>query len=266
MYPVTSQDNSPKKEIYIFSIENFDTTLKAYLKNKVELTRWENLKKAFENSSNYYASADDLVLLAKLASYIHGTNTIISIDYLNGQPHLTMQGSPVLKSRLSGFTKLSSPPIVTHIAIGTKDTISSVLKGGLITVVLVSSFRVLDLFFSAKNKHTLSKFLGAVSTDILKVGISAALSILAVKASTGLAYASTAMTAGPLILAISVGILSGYALNKIDEHYKITTNLQKAIHDMIKNKSTINEDINSIKSAIVKNLRNSGYRGAFKDE
>ncbi|MDF4870196.1 hypothetical protein P3571_15900 [Vibrio parahaemolyticus] len=127
-------------------------------------------------------------------------------------------------------------PIIANFAVGSKQVIQSIKSGTIITVVLVSSFRALEHFFSENNKTTLLSLFGTITSDIIKLGISSAIAAIAVKGISG-ATTIFALTSGPLFLAIGVSLVVGNILNHTDNKYEITQKFKLALE------KTLNESL-----------------------
>ncbi len=127
-------------------------------------------------------------------------------------------------------------PIFANFSVGSKQAIQSIKSGTIITVVLVSSFRALEHFFSENNKTTLLSLFGTITSDIIKLGISSAIAAIAVKGISG-ATTIFALTSGPLFLAIGVSLVVGNILNHIDNKYEITQKFKLALE------KTLNESL-----------------------
>ncbi|MFW1209360.1 hypothetical protein ACEV7S_11325 [Vibrio parahaemolyticus] len=127
-------------------------------------------------------------------------------------------------------------PIIANFSVGSKQAIQSIKSGTIITVVLVSSFRALEHFFSENNKTTLLSLFGTITSDIIKLGISSAIAAIAVKGISG-ATTIFALTSGPLFLAIGVSLVVGNILNHIDNKYEITQKFKLALE------KTLNESL-----------------------
>lgn len=127
-------------------------------------------------------------------------------------------------------------PIIANFAVDSKQVIQSIKSGTIITVVLVSSFRALEHFFSENNKTTLLSLFGTITSDIIKLGISSAIAAIAVKGISG-ATTIFALTSGPLFLAIGVSLVVGNILNHIDNKYEITQKFKLALE------KTLNESL-----------------------
>ncbi|MCP4343606.1 MAG: hypothetical protein GY799_33195 [Desulfobulbaceae bacterium] len=99
-------------------------------------------------------------------------------------------------------------------AIGPKGILNSVKGGAVVTLVVFSAVNIAEYFLS--DKIALHTMLGNLTSDLLKVGISATCGALA-----GLTAGSAAIVGGtaaaPLIVAIVVGMLVGEVLSGIDD-------------------------------------------------
>lgn len=129
-------------------------------------------------------------------------------------------------------------PIIANFSVDSKQAIQSIKSGTIITVVLVSSFRALEHFFSENNKTTQLSLFGAITSDIIKLGISSAIAAIAVKGISG-ATTIFSLTSGPLFLAIGVSLVVGNILNHIDNKYEITQKFKLALEK----KKTLNESL-----------------------
>lgn len=103
----------------------------------------------------------------------------------------------------------------------------SIKSGGIITVVLVTAYRVADYFLG--DKQTLSKLYGSVASDIIKIGLSS--SIAAGSAKLATLYLGSAVF---FISRTDIGnncswCISGAKLNYIDQEFSLTNKLTNAI-------------------------------------
>ncbi len=237
MYPVIQQDKtSNAKEIHILSVNTLDSLISINIKRKDIVSKWTILKDKFDNTANYYATADDLVFLSRLANNLTGAVNPVHVNYYSGQAHFVFTGTPALKIKLRVLGSRATTPIIANFAVGSKQAIQSIKSGTIITVVLVSSFRALEHFFSENNKTTLLSLFGTITSDIIKLGISSAIAAIAVKGISG-ATTIFALTSGPLFLAIGVSLVVGNILNHIDNKYEITQKFKLALE------KTLNESL-----------------------
>ena len=99
--------------------------------------------------------------------------------------------------------------------------------GGLLTIVLVTEFRVIDYFLT--DSATLNQLIGTLATDVIKVGLATGASIAAATfvASTGFVIAF-----GPLIAAIAFGVGVAMLLEYADKKFKITEKILLALDEI----------------------------------
>lgn len=104
--------------------------------------------------------------------------------------------------------------------IGKAGAIHAAKAGGILSVVLLTSYRVIDYFLT--DQATLSQLIGSLATDVVKVGIATGASIAAASAIAGLGIT---LAIGPIVAVVVVGFLTSAALTSIDERYGITNRI-----------------------------------------
>ncbi|EPA8591161.1 hypothetical protein ACQ7JZ_000729 [Vibrio parahaemolyticus] len=109
----------------------------------------------------------------------------------------------------------------------------SIKSGGIITVVLVTAYRVADYFLG--DKQTLSKLYGSVASDIIKIGLSSSIAAGSAKLATLYLGSAVFLSAGPILGIIVVGVLVGQSLNYIDQEFSLTNKLTNAIDTHMEN-------------------------------
>ncbi len=100
-------------------------------------------------------------------------------------------------------------------SLGKVGAINAAKMGGILSIVLLTTYRVADYFLT--DKSTLTKLVGYLAVDIVKVGIATGVSIAF---ATGVA-AVTTVAIGPILAVLIVGLVVTTALNFIDERYGI---------------------------------------------
>ena len=238
-YPLSERKRSDK-EVVIFSLDSFDVIVKHYIKDKIRLTRWENIKSTFENSAGYFATGQDLIFISTLANYLYGNNSTIVVKNYSGAPHIIVTGSPAIKVKIKGVAKLLPTPTVAKFAVGPEAALNSIKSGGVITIILLSSYRVVDYFLG--DKQTLSKLLGTIASDIIKVGLSSAAAAIFVNFAASVAGVTVTLSAGPILAAIVISSAVGLYLNKEDQDKGLTQKLIRSIDNYIE---SINRSIKS---------------------
>ncbi|YCO03256.1 hypothetical protein ACB087_22965 [Vibrio sp. VNB-15] len=238
-YPLSDRKRSDK-EVVIFSLDSFDVIVKHYIKDKIRLTRWENMKSTFESSAGYFATGQDLIFISNLANYLYGNNSAIVVKNYSGAPHIIVTGSPALKVKIKGVAKLLPTPTVAKFAVGPEAALNSIKSGGVITIILLSSYRVIDHFLG--DKQTLSTLLGTIASDIIKVGLSSAAAAIFVNFAASVAGVTVTLSAGPILAAIVISSAVGLYLNKEDQDRGLTQKLIRSIDTYI---DRINRNVKS---------------------
>jgi len=146
---------------------------------------------------------------------------------------------------------INNPKVVT-MGLGKAGALGAAKMGGMISIVLLSVYRVVDYFLT--DRATLSRLVGSLAVDIVKVGITTGTSIAI---AAGVA-ALTTLAIGPIIAVIVVGILVTTALNMLDTRYNITDRVVAGLDELSDNtisfinrkkrnfKNTTNEVVDSV--------------------
>jgi fructose-1,6-bisphosphatase/inositol monophosphatase family enzyme len=118
-------------------------------------------------------------------------------------------------------------------AIGTVGLNKTIKSGARVTIFLIVPLNILNYILD--DKQTMFRLLGTTATDLIKVGAGAAVaSLIATSVAT-----ITTIAAGPLVVAIAVGIATGFTLDLLDQKFGITEALVKALAEV--HDSTIGE-------------------------
>ncbi|MCP4343368.1 MAG: hypothetical protein GY799_31950, partial [Desulfobulbaceae bacterium] len=117
---------------------------------------------------------------------------------------------------------LANNPKVVDMAISKVGLNRTILSGARLTVFLVVPLNVLNYILN--DQHTMSSLIGSIATDLVKIGVSAAIASLAVMATATL----TTLAAGP----ITVGVVTAYALDALDRQFGVNKALIKALDDV----------------------------------
>ncbi len=237
---------SNQHEVFVVSIEEMDAIVSSSSKGKMPYVQnaWQKLKSKAEVGVSYYASADDLRTLSKLVGDLGGFTTKAYIKTYGGKPHIILKGQPGLRRVLTG-TKygIKNPKIIT-MGLGKSGAIHAAKSGGILSVVLLSAYRVTDYFLT--DEATLSQLIGSLATDVVKVGITTGASIAAALAFVGMGFT---VAIGPIAAVVLVGIGVSMALGALDEHYRITDRIIAGLDDIDAN---IGDRIKEIKQNLHK--------------
>ncbi len=94
MYSAIQQEKtSNTKEIHVLSVNTLDylININININRKDIVSKWIILIGKFNNTANYYATAEDLVFLSRLADNLTGTVNPVHINYYSGQEYFYLQ-------------------------------------------------------------------------------------------------------------------------------------------------------------------------------
>lgn len=217
------------QELYALSLEEFDHVFKIMAESPryaPQRSSWESLKKGVEVGANYTATGKDLGTLTKLFADLGFSGTKAYIKYYKGRPYVIFKGNPALRQIFIGTRYGLQNAKVVQMGIGRSGAVSAARGGGILTIVLVSAFRIADYILT--DQMTLNQLVGTLATDVVKIGIATGASIVA---AAGAAAVFT-VAIGPMIAAIGVGLLVSYGLSKLDNQYEITAKVIAALDEL----------------------------------
>ncbi|MBL4706587.1 MAG: hypothetical protein JKY54_18810, partial [Flavobacteriales bacterium] len=205
---------------------------------------WQKLKGKTEVGASYYASADDLRTLSKLVGDLGGYTAKAYIKTYGGKPHIILKGRPGLRRILTGTKYGIKNPKVITMGLGKAGAVNAAKSGGILSIVLLSAYRVADYFLT--DQATLSQLFGSLATDIAKVGIAVGVSIAAAT------VVSTAFTVaiGPIAAVVVVGVLTSMLLSALDKRYGITDKVIACLDEL-------GDDVNSYIQRVKDNIERS---------
>jgi hypothetical protein len=217
-------------EIYVISFEEMDkivASLPPPKRDKVKGT-WESIRGTAGVGTNYYSSSTDAVKLARLVGDLGGVSGQAYIKYYGangGKPHIVLKGRPGLRKILTGTKYGVLHPKVVSLGLGRHAAVGAAKAGGVVSLVLISGYRIVD--YALTDEATLSRLIGTLATDVVKVG-------LVVAASVGAAVAtSTAVIAvGPILAVVIVGFGLTVALEQVDQRYGLTEKVVAGLEEM----------------------------------
>ncbi len=204
-------------EIFIISFEEMDAIIKSNPNaNKASVKNaWQAIKPLAEKGAGYYTASKDAFVLAKLISDLGGVTTKATVKFYSGKPHIILTGHPGLRKVLTGTRYGLQNPKVVAMGLGQANIVKASKTGGLISIVLLTTYRVTDYFLT--DKQTLSYLIGHLATDVVKVGMSVG-ATLAVMTAVG----GATLAIGPLAVAVVVGFGASMTLDYLDSHFQLT--------------------------------------------
>lgn len=217
-YHIQNKHNSSSQcvknthELYVVSLDQ----LKALIRDRNDL--WEKYKQYFEVQTNYVAPGLDIMTATRLVSDLGVFNAKVAVKTYSGKQHIIISGRAGLRKILTGTKYGITHPKIVQLGIGRAGVINAVAEGGIITIVLLTVYRVLDFFLT--DNSTLTRLIGTIATDIVKIGIASGVTI-GLATSVGLTVGTT-MAVGPMLVVIIVGVTAAAGLNYLDTRYGIT--------------------------------------------
>ena len=226
---IKRQIQANRHEVFIVSLEQMDAVIESSAGDKGQdvKQRWQQIKSKAELAANYYPTADDIRTIAKLVGDLGAVGTQAYVKTYGGKPHIILKGSPGLRKILTGTKYGINNPKVVTMGLGKAGAIHAAKAGGLLSVVLLSSYRVVDYFLT--DQATLGQLVGTLATDVVKVGIATGASIAAASAVAG---AGLTLAIGPIVAVVVVGLLVSVALTALDERYGITDRVIAALDEV----------------------------------
>ncbi len=218
-------------EIYVVSFEEMEAIIKSSPNGSKETVQatWGEIKGKVGLGANYTASADDAFKMAKLVGDLGGIGAKAYIKNYSGKPHIILKGHAGLRRTLTGTRYGIKNPKVISMGLGKAGAISAVKQGGIITIVLLTAYRVVDYFLT--DQATLSKLVGTLATDIVKVGIATSASIGAAIMAGGM----TTIAIGPILAVLLIGIGVSMLLDYTDNQLGITNRVIAGLDELDEN-------------------------------
>ncbi|GAB2189802.1 hypothetical protein MAH1_14100 [Sessilibacter sp. MAH1] len=218
---------SNQHEIYVISFDEMDAIIRSSHKgNKPSVKEaWAKVKDAAGVGASYYASADDVVTATKLVGDLGGIGAKVYIKNYGGKPHIILKGHAGLRATLTATKYGIKNPKVISMGLGKAGAVAAAKQGGIITIVLLSAYRVIDYLLT--DQTTLSQLVGTLATDVVKVGIATAASI---GAATAMGFFTFAV--GPILSVIAVGIGVSMLLEYTDAKLGITNRVIAGLDEL----------------------------------
>ncbi|ASA56150.1 hypothetical protein [Vibrio gazogenes] len=218
---------SNQHEIYVISFEEMDNIVKSspHAYSKTVKDTWKKLRDRVGDGTNWYATADDSLTLVKLISDLGGIGTKAYVKTYGGKPHIILKGNPRLRTVLTGTKYGVKNAKVVTMGLGKAAAISGAKVGGVVSIILMSLYRIADYVLT--DEITLSRLIGSLATDVVKIGIVTGASIVAAYGAGLLSFAI-----GPLAAVVFIGFVGNIALTYIDNRYHITDRVVEVLDEM----------------------------------
>lgn len=152
-----------------------------------------------------------------------GINGKVVFKQVNGKQYAIIKGLAGTRSIFTGTRYLARNPKVIDMAVGKMGANRAIVSGARLTIFLVVPLNILNHILS--DSQTMSQLIGTTATDLVKVGAASAIASLAATTVATL----TTLAAGPIVVAIVVGIATAMALDALDQKFGVTNALIKAL-------------------------------------
>ncbi|HCE2178160.1 TPA: hypothetical protein NGT44_001705 [Vibrio parahaemolyticus] len=240
-------------------MNEFDKLVSRFIPSHEQI-RWNNLKDKLEFVANYYATADDLAYLGRVAIALSGSAAPIAVERYGGFNHIVIKGPPSLQRKVMALSGKLSPPMVVSFAIGKEKALQTIKQGAIVTVIFVTSYRITEYFFKGSNKRVLAKLFGVIASDMIKVGLAALFTSITLK--TMISVGVIAAGGSAALFVVFVGVVASFATSKIDEEYNLTERFQKKIVSILSQKEErdkweMEDKINQYRA--IQSFKNSGF-------
>jgi hypothetical protein len=210
--------NKNQYTLDILSVED----LMAGWEEKTGKSRQEILFDNATLAANHVSPTIDATVAAKLVKDLGFSGEVI-IKTVKGKQYAIFKGLPGTRSIFTGTRYLADNAKVVDMAIGRRGVNKAIVSGARLTIYLVIPLNILRAILD--DKYTLSKLIGQTAYDLASVGISVALASVAATATA----AFTTLAAGPIVVAIVVGLGVGWTMIALDKRYGIVDKLSEAI-------------------------------------
>lgn len=203
---ITACDNH---EIFVISFDEMERLSNSHSPASREL--WQQLRGKVENTAGNYSLVMDAVLLDRLIRELGGVGAKAYIKNYGGKPHIILKGYPGLRRVLTSTKYAMTNAKVIQMGLGRVGAANVIKHGGILTIYLMSAFRVADYVLT--DKATLTQLIGRLAADVVTIGMAAGLSFIGME--MGAAFVGVAV--GPLLGVVVIGL----ALLLIDKGFDI---------------------------------------------
>lgn len=215
------QVQSNQHEICVASMDEFVMRVDKLVETQGDVSikeRWKQLKGTAQLFANWLSTGGDLVTLTKLLSDLGGVGEFYIKQY-GGKSHIILKGYPRFRNILTASKYGVVNPKVIKLGLGARGAMHAAKTGGIVTVLLITAYRITDYLLT--DDATLSRLIGTLSTDIVKVGIATSAAMAAASFVAGI----TTIAVGPIVVVIVVGAVVSWGLGEIDDRFGITDRL-----------------------------------------
>ena len=160
-----------------------------------------------------------------LIADLGGVGARAYVKSYGGKPHIILKGNAGLRTVLTGTKYGIKNPKVISMGLGKAGAATAARQGGILTVVLLSTYRVADYFLT--DQSTLSQLIGTLATDVVKVGIATGAAILIASSTVVATFA-----VGPIVAVVLVGVGVSMLLEYADNSLGITSRVIAGLDEL----------------------------------
>lgn len=190
-----------------------------------DLTGLDLAKQLLATGRDYGAAGNDLATVVVLGADLkRGSRFFETYRTVKqgGQTYIIFKGNHRARLIIKGTRYLATNTVMLKMAIGTEGLIKSAKSGFLVSVVFSVTLHSIQWLFEDEYRWT--NWLAGVSTDLVKITIASAAGYFAAVGVAAL-MGATVVAVVPIIAGVAISLLTGYFLNVIDNHFKITESL-----------------------------------------
>ncbi|MBW5823894.1 PAAR domain-containing protein [Yersinia kristensenii] len=206
---------------------------------------------------NYGTNIKDVVTTSKLIVDLGGLG-IQATMYINhkGTELIKLTGYPGIRKVLNAPVFAAKNPKVVDLGIGKYGLNNSIVQGARLTFYVAAAFKTVDYIIN--DETSLTKFIGSLATDVVKIGISSA---IAWGAGVGVG-ALTGVVAVNLVVVVGVGLVVSIGLNYLDKKFGFTDKLveyiESAQQEFVEKARELEADIWDIGAMYADNVLHKG--------
>ncbi|NMP26623.1 PAAR domain-containing protein [Rahnella sp. SAP-1] len=168
----------------------------------------------------YATNIGDIISASKVVSQLGSMGIKCSV-YINhkGTELIKLTGYPGIRKILNAPVFSLKNPQIIKFGIGKYGLQNSIKSGAIVGLVYVSVVNTID--FILNDEVTLSKFIGTLATDFVKVGISSAVVFgVGIPANMFIPF-----VIGPIVVVVAAGLGTAMILNYLDDKYGVTSKI-----------------------------------------
>lgn len=206
---------------------------------------------------NYGTNIKDVVTTSKLIVDLGGFG-IQATTYFNhkGTELIKLTGYPGIRKVLNAPVFAAKNPKVVDLGIGKYGLNNSIVQGARLTFYVAAAFRTLD--FILNDEASLTKFIGSLATDVVKIGLSSGAAWIGGTIAT--VFFASALA--PVVVAVTVGFIAAVGLNALDEKFGLTNKLieliEKSQQDIVQKVGDLQQGIVDVVALEMNNMLDKG--------